>query len=107
MYKWIETKEGFLTKYTRACEERASYCADAILEASYELLTVDCQLDANRTRVGIDGLKWSAARLFPKRYMDKHLLDVTTTVTHASLSDDDLSRRLLELRSAYEQASKT
>jgi hypothetical protein len=107
VYKWIESKEGFLAKYSRACEERASYCADAILEASYDLLNPDGVQDANRSRVGIDGLKWSAARLFPKKYSDKHLLEVSSTVNHTNLSDDDLSRRLLELRTAHEIASKT
>jgi hypothetical protein len=39
-------------------------------------------------------------------YGDRQVVDITGNVSHTNLSDDDLSRRLLELRTAHEIASK-
>jgi hypothetical protein len=104
IYTWIDIREGFLDKYTRATQERADYKAEEIDRIAYA--TLSGQYDSNAARVAIDALKWTASKLKPKAYGDRQVIDVTGNVTHASLSDDDLSRRLLELRSAYEQASK-
>ena len=104
IYTWIDIKEGFLDRYTRATNERADYKAEEIDRIAYEVL--DGMHDAHAARVAIDALKWTASKLKPKAYGDRQVVDITGNVTHAALSDDDLNRRLLELRSAYEQASK-
>jgi hypothetical protein len=105
IYTWIDTRNGFLDKYARATSERADYKAEEIDRIAYDVL--DGRYDANSGRVAIDALKWTASKLKPKAYGDRQVIDVTGNVTHASLSDDDLSRRLLELRTAHEIASKT
>ena len=105
IYTWIDTRNGFLDKYARATSERADYKAEEIDRIAYDVL--DGRYDANSGRVAIDALKWTASKLKPKAYGDRQVVDITGNVTHASLSDDDLSRRLLELRTAHEIASKT
>jgi hypothetical protein len=104
IYTWIDTRDGFIDKYARATSERADYKAEEIDRIAYDVL--DGRYDANSGRVAIDALKWTASKLKPKAYGDRQVIDVTGNVTHASLSDDDLSKRLLELRSAHEIASK-
>jgi hypothetical protein len=104
IYTWIDTRDGFLDKYARATSERADYKAEEIDRIAYDVL--DGRYDPNSGRVAIDALKWTASKLKPKAYGDRQVIDVTGNVTHASLSDDDLSKRLLELRSAHEIASK-
>ena len=105
IYTWIDTRDGFLDKYARATSERADYKAEEIDRIAYDVL--DGRYDPNSGRVAIDALKWTASKLKPKAYGDRQVIDVTGNVTHANLSDDDLSRRLLELRTAHEIASKT
>jgi len=105
IYTWIDIQTGFLDRYTRATNERADYKAEEIDRIAYDVL--DGRYDPNSGRVAIDALKWTASKLKPKAYGDRQVVDITGNVTHASLSDDDLSRRLLELRTAHEIASKT
>ena len=105
IYNWIDNVEGFKDRHIRATQERADYKAEEIDRIAYDVL--EGKYDANAARVAIDALKWTASKLKPKAYGDRQVIDVTGNVTHASLSDDDLSRRLLELRTAHEIASKT
>lgn len=57
--------------YARARE----MCGDVLAEAVIETAD-DATLDPNDKRVRVDARKWTAARMFPKRWGDK--LDVTT-----------------------------
>ena len=83
---WIDDDEVKAKQYARACEERADYLADQILEiadSSEGDLYVDdngeTKIDGNtvqRARTQIDARKWLLSKLNPKKYGDK--VDLTT-----------------------------
>ena len=105
VYSWLRNNEAFSNNYARAKQEQADTYTDKITDIAMD--TLSGKYEPNNARIAIDALKWTASKLKPKAYGDRQVIDVTGNVTHASLSDDDLSRRLLELRTAHEIASKT
>lgn len=83
---WIDDDEVKAKQYARACEERADYLADQILEIAdssegdlYVDDNGDTKIDGNtvqRARTQIDARKWLLSKLNPKKYGDK--VDVTS-----------------------------
>ena len=65
----------FLNQYTRAKDESAHAHSERILEVIDKVLNEE--LNPNAARVAMDGLKWIAARMMPKRYGDR--VDVNLT----------------------------
>ena len=72
IYSWLRKHEQFSNNYARAREEQADTYADKIQDIAQGALTK--KYDANAARVAIDGYKWTASKLKPKKYGDK--LDV-------------------------------
>lgn len=67
--RWLgEPERGALRdQYARAREAQADHYADAIIDI------VDNDPDPTRARVRMDGRKWVASKLLPKKYGDKVL----------------------------------
>lgn len=65
--RWLDEDEAgaLRTQYTRARALQADYYADEIVEI------VDNEIDPARARVRMDGRKWVASKLLPKRYGDR------------------------------------
>jgi len=70
--KWVVTGLVDGSQYTHAREMCADVHGEGIVEAAETLGLTDPQY----ARVVVDAKKWTAARMFPKRWGDK--LDVTT-----------------------------
>lgn len=75
VFNWLgdETKKEFLEQYARAKEEAADALADDIQDISDKVLKKE--YDPQAARVAMDGKKWIASKLKPKRYGDKLEVD--------------------------------
>jgi len=86
---WLtqDDKQSFSEQYAHAREAAADALADDIQDISDGVLKK--KYDPQAARVAMDGKKWIASKLKPKKYGDK--LDVTgdTTVTHKFKDLDD------------------
>jgi|GEM_PF-2955632 len=78
---WLsKADDGVLEQYARAMDLRGQRFGERVAELSEKVLETP-DLDPNRARVAMDGLKWSAARLSPKRYGDRIEAHVTGELT--------------------------
>jgi hypothetical protein len=84
VYRWLDDNKEFRGKYARAREALMDFYAEQILQIAFdESGDVVIEQDGNksravanhakvqRDRLKVDSLKWTASRLFPKRYGDK------------------------------------
>ena len=74
VFLWKRTKAGFMELYVRATEERGLTYGDRITDLIDSVLAGEYEVD--RARLALDGLKWTAARLAPKQYGDKQIVDI-------------------------------
>ena len=82
-YKWIDNEEEKSTQYVRACEERANFIFEDILNIADDCSgdkkvtehgeTIDAEFVA-RSRIKIDARKWMLSKMQPKKYGDKTIL---------------------------------
>ena len=109
---WIaQDREGFSDRYARACEARAHYWADEILDIAddghndwIERLDADGEVigwrengeAVSRSRLRVDSRKWLLSKMLPK-YSDRHEIKHTGSVDINQLSDDELNSKLLAL----------
>lgn len=79
IFRWLadDDKTSFREQYARAKEEAADALADDIQDISDKVL--EKVYDPASARVAMDGKKWIAAKLKPKRYGDK--LDVDANIS--------------------------
>jgi hypothetical protein len=82
---WIDADEDRAASYARAREDRADVFHERIVTLARDPVrrTVQGNLDptdAALKRLEMDALKWSAARMHPRRYGDK--VEVEAKVTH-------------------------
>lgn len=87
VYSWLRTHEDFLDNYARAKDDSADALADDIIDIAQGVLNK--KYDPQAARVAIDGMKWSASKLKPKKYGDKLDLTGETTVNHKFKDMDD------------------
>ncbi len=66
---WIMADDGLSRQYAQAREIGADSMADDIISIARRC--IDDDLDANKARVAIDALKWTASKLKPKTYGDR------------------------------------
>ena len=84
VYRWLDANESFRNRYARAREAQMDFYAEQILAISFDEsgdILIDQDGDRSkavanhakvqRDRLKVDSLKWTASRLFPKRYGDK------------------------------------
>ena len=69
VFKWIREKPEFAQQYARAKDESAHAHSERILEVVDRVL--NDEVNPNAARVAIDALKWTAARMMPKRFGDR------------------------------------
>lgn len=67
--RWFGENAGFREQYARAMEARGFGYADQVVDIAQRVLLREIPPDA--ARVGIDGLKWAAARMAPRVYGDR------------------------------------
>ena len=80
-WDWIDKDKEKVKQYTRACEARADFMADEILDIAdssegdlYLDDNGDTKIDGNtvqRARTQIDARKWLMSKMAPKKYGDK------------------------------------
>ena len=85
-YEWMKEHEIVRNKYARAKELSAEYHAEQIVDLTDaeperdELGKVDSNW-TNLQRLRIDARKWTAAKLLPKKYGDKQIMEHTGKIT--------------------------
>lgn len=86
VYSWKATNQAFSDRYARAVEDRAEVLAEEILEIAdektgdYELKNGVMSFNAEnvqRSKLRVDARKWSASKLYPKKFGDKVQSEVT------------------------------
>lgn len=80
LWRWMERDEDFRNRYARAIQARAMNHADGILDLEERLLRGEIPPDV--ARVALDARKWTAARLLPKVYGDKQIVEANVMHTH-------------------------
>jgi len=95
VHSWIaDSEHPFSERYARACAGRGIRFGEMVSEIALGVLTG--RFEADQARVAMDGLKWSAARMAPRRYGDRmeiaaevnaQLGVLAIPVTPASLSE--------------------
>lgn len=76
-YKWLRENDELLKQYARAKDDGADSYADKIAEVADGALSGE--YDPQAARVAIDGYKWTAAKLKPRKYGDKQSVDHTSS----------------------------
>lgn len=84
VHKWIQTNEKFRNRYARAKELCAEFHADLILELSQSMVGRAMKGDLPNAgvyavRAHLDVIKWTAARLSPKKYGVNNTISLETT----------------------------
>lgn len=76
----VDKDKKYTELYTRARERQADYLADLIQEVAFDGSRDDTPFTGanhvQRDKLKVESLKWTAAKLKPKKYSDK--LDLTT-----------------------------
>ena len=90
VFRWLRDDEEFSDQYARAKEESADALADDIQDISDGVLKK--KYDPQAARVAMDGKKWIASKLKPKKYGDKLDLTGEQTFNHKfkDLNDEQL-----------------
>lgn len=70
----LNSDSDFAMRYSVAMENRGQVYADKIADIIEAV--IDGTIDPNAGRVAIDGLKWTSAKLAPKKYGDIHRHEV-------------------------------
>jgi hypothetical protein len=79
-YKWLDGDKDLVDRYARACEARAEYLFEQILDISDDgtndmIGTEDGERinsdHIQRSKLRVDSRKWMLARLQPKKYGDR------------------------------------
>src|SRR5690606_7118649 len=81
-YKWLEADENKSKQYARACEERADFIFEEIMEIADEN-ALDISMDdegkytingevVQRSRLKVDARKWMLSKMNPKKYGEKN-----------------------------------
>ena len=110
--KKLNEDDAFALKYSLAMENRGQVMADRILDLVDRV--VDGSLDPNAGRVAIDGLKWNAMKLAPKKYGDIHRMEVKHETSYVDalkavgeIVDDTTTSNALRTREAGKEEKKT
>ena len=95
-YEWLRDNKYFGEQYARACEERADFIFDEILEITDE--TKFDMVAVQQARIQVDARKWILAKMNPKKYGDKIEVDSTikgeitnNIIDYSKLSTDTLT----------------
>ena len=76
--RWLFDYKDFRQQYDIACQLRAEYFAQEIVDISNEEVTANHAAMRNKLRV--DSRKWIASRLLPKKYGDQIGVEVSGNV---------------------------
>ena len=110
--KKLNEDDEFALKNSLAMENRGQVMADRILDLVDRV--VDGSLDPNAGRVAIDGLKWNAMKLAPKKYGDIHRMEVKHETSYVDalkavgeIVDDTTTSNALRTRGTEKEEKKT
>tara|TARA_R110002153_G_C13022020_1_gene467623 strand:+ start:33 stop:488 length:456 start_codon:yes stop_codon:yes gene_type:complete len=101
-YKWLDGDKDLVDRYARACEARAEYLFEQILDISDDgtndmIGTEDGErLNSDhiqRSKLRVDSRKWMLARLQPKKYGDK--IEQNHTSDDGSMTPTKIIRELV------------
>lgn len=67
IYKWLAAHPSFVEKYTRAREQQADVYSQEIVDIADNATPEDYMV----AKLRMDGRKWAASKLAPKKYGDK------------------------------------
>lgn len=80
VYQWLKTNETFAKLYASARDDQAETLADDILN-----IADDESIEPEHKRIMVDSRKWIAAKLKPKKYGDRQIVDQNVTVSLVDL----------------------
>lgn len=86
VYRWMREHADFCNRYARARQDQADTLADEITDIA------DNEPDPNKARVRVDARKWVAAKLKPKKYGDRQVIE------HDLVTVEDKLRQLSETK---------
>lgn len=93
LQRMIDANPAFTADYEWAIEQRGEGYGDQVADIVKGVLDGTYMPDV--ARVAMDGLKWTAARMAPKRFGDKH--EVKHSGSIGDMSPDERKNRIAEL----------
>lgn len=114
VFAWMRKYPDFLKQYEVAKTESADALAEEMLDIAddgtndwmeahdREGECIGYKLNGEhvqRSRLRVDTRKWIAAKLKPKKYGDKVQTELSGTINHTSLTDEELEARIAQLAS--------
>lgn len=93
IYNWMQRYRSFFDSYMRAKEQQAHLLADEVLEVSKNVPTYEDKDGINRidsgmlgrSKLEMDGLRWSAGVLAPRFYKETKNAEQSNTEIHKDL----------------------
>jgi ATP-dependent protease HslVU (ClpYQ) ATPase subunit len=73
VFLWLRRDQEFSEQYARAKEEAADAIFDELLE-----IADDPDGDVQRDRLRVDTRKWMLAKMKPRKYSDRHIIQTET-----------------------------
>lgn len=77
VYRWLEEREDFRERYTRAREAQA----DGKFEEAWDIASKATPENVQVARLQVDTIKWQASKLAPKRYGESVKIEGSMGVT--------------------------
>lgn len=94
LFTWMRVHPAFLDQYARAKEESGDAYADKIAHVADGALSGE--YDPNAARVAIDGYKWTAVKMKPKKYGERQHVEHSGNVSN--LSDAELDAMIAKMK---------
>ena len=96
LFKWLSEYPEFAEQYAKAKVESADAFQDKINDVSDGVL--DGRYEPAAARVAMDGYKWTASKLKPKKYGDRMQLagDPESPLNFSHLTDEELDAKIRE-----------
>lgn len=93
---WLRGNEAFSKDYAQARVASGDADADGVSDIRERVLRGEILPDV--ARVAIDALKWTSGKRNPKKYGEKHLLEVAGTIHHVPVTAIDPQEAAKEYR---------
>jgi len=121
VFLWLREHEEFSDQYAKAKEESSDALFEELLDIADdgtndwmenkgkdgECIGYKVNGEAiQRSRLRVDVRKWALSKLKPKKYGEKHTIEHQGKVDYSDISEEELDRRIQQLRQDEQQSSE-
>jgi hypothetical protein len=115
LFKWLREAPGFSEQYEKAKLESADALVEDMLDIADNQAQEEIEVDGvsvkaatgpsvAHARLRVDTRKWAASKLKPKKYGDRMHTEHSGSIDLASMSDEELQKRLNSLQNQISES---